>query len=205
MELNLPKEQQLLLLALIASLVVGLGVMAIQNISPASSDKVSIETPKHGHIMAQEAAKPTIMVHVCGAVRREGVYKLNPGDRLIDAVKLAGGARPAADLTAVNLAEAVKDGQKIVVPAKQLPVETHSEPVNVEAGGKQRSKLQGPININTADEKTLDSLPGVGPATAKAIIEYRKTKGPFARIEQIMEIPRFGKSKFERIKGLVII
>ncbi|MGB9613068.1 MAG: ComEA family DNA-binding protein, partial [Candidatus Margulisiibacteriota bacterium] len=61
------------------------------------------------------------------------------------------------------------------------------------------------ININTADEKALDSLPGVGKATAQAIIEYRKTNGPFTRLEQIMEIPRFGKSKFEKIKNRITL
>lgn len=61
------------------------------------------------------------------------------------------------------------------------------------------------MNLNTADEKALDSLPGVGPATAKAMVEYRRTNGPFTRIEQIMEIPRFGKAKFERVKDRITI
>ncbi|OGB89382.1 hypothetical protein A2625_07825 [candidate division WOR-1 bacterium RIFCSPHIGHO2_01_FULL_53_15] len=207
MEFNLPKEQQLLILGLIASLVVGLGVTAFQKIFTASSEKVSIETPKHDHLMTRDAPKPIIMVHVCGAVKREGVYKLNPGDRLMDAVKLAGGARPLADLAAVNLAEPVKDGQKIVVPVKRI---LGDQGIGEGGSGNQgisgsRNDATEKVNLNTADEKQLDSLPGVGPATAKAIIEYRKTKGPFARIEQMMEIPRFGKSKFERVKGMINI
>jgi len=190
MNLNLTKEQQLLLLGLIASIVVGLGVMVYRGYSAGSSQRIIIEETKNTGFTAPAS---TIMVHVCGAVRREGVYKISPGDRLLDALKMAGGSLPSADLSALNLAEIIKDGIKIVVPAKQIMVEMASKT------GSSR------VNINTADEKALDSLPGVGPSMAKAILEYRRTNGPFARIEQIMEIPKFGKSKFEKIKDKIVI
>jgi len=194
MDLKLSKEQQLLLLGLILSIIVGLGIMAYRNLVPATvNENISIETP-------QETKPIGLIVHISGAVRREGVYKLQAGDRLMDVLKLAGGALPSADLSALNLAEVVKDGEKIVVPAKvELRIEEGlgtvglgTKGVGVAGGGK--------VNLNAANMEQLDSLPGIGKSTAQKIIEYRQKIGSFQRIEQIMEIPRFGKAKFEKIK-----
>jgi len=193
--MNLTKEQQLILLGLIASIVVGLGVMAYRHFLGEPTSAIVIENPK----VVQPSVK--ILVHISGAVRREGVYKLKFGDRLLDAIKEAGGVLPNADLSALNLAELAKDGEKIIVPVKQEVLERISGNPDTRISGTSQRK----VNLNIADEKVLDSLPGVGPSTAKAIIEYRRTNGPFARIEQIMEIPRFGKSKFERIKDRITI
>lgn len=207
MNLNLTKEQQLILLGLIASIVVGLGVTAYRRFLPSSPEGIAIEEPSDKSRLAPSSM---IIVHLSGAVRREGVYRLKPGDRLLDAVGMAGGALPSADLSAINLAEVVKDGVKVIVPVKREVRERISggpeispEPLRfrVRVSGTSSRK----VNLNTADEKTLDSLPGVGPATAKAIVEYRRMNGPFTRIEQIMEIPRFGKAKFERIKDKITI
>jgi competence protein ComEA len=205
MDFQLTKEQQLIVLGLIASIVIGLGVMALRPLFNSTSSPPLIVQTK-----GEQAARPVTEVHVCGAVRREGVYQLKPGDRILDAINLAGGAGPSADLSAVDLAETVKDGEKILIPSKQSPVRdgvSSDPPTGLISQNKnsKSSSLTAKININTADETTLDSLPGVGPATAKAIVEYRRTKGPFAKPEQIMEIPRFGKSKFEKIKDLINI
>lgn len=200
MNLNLTKEQQLILLGLIISIVVGLTVTAYRHYFTEPAGKIAIEEPRGG---SPDAQAPAVMVHVCGAVRREGVYKLKPGDRQLEALKMAGGALPSADLSALNLAETVKDGQKIIVPSKQIIAERVS---GDQPAGKQSSDIRSSgtpaqkINLNTASEEKLDSLPGVGKSTAQKIIEYRRTNGPFTRIEQIMEIPRFGKSKFEKIR-----
>jgi len=193
--MNLTKEQQLILLGLIASIVVGLGVMAYRHFQGETTTAIVIENPKTSQPSVQ------ILVHISGSVRREGVYKLKIGDRLLDVIKEAGGALPTADLSALNLAEPAKDGEKIIVPVKQEVLERISGNPDTRISGTSQRK----VNLNIADEKTLDSLPGIGPSTAKAIIEYRRTNGPFARIEQIMEIPRFGKSKFERIKDRITI
>ena len=191
MELGLSKEQQLILIGLIASIIIGSGVMLYRNYSNTCSNDPII----------QPSSPPPLMVHLSGAVKREGVYKLAQGDRLLDAVNLAGGALPNADLSAINLAEIAKDGEKIVVPVKPTAIAGGSG----DQGNGGPGTLVGKVNINSADEKSLDSLPGVGPSTAKAIVEYRRTNGPFNRIEQIMEIPRFGKSKFERIKDRITV
>lgn len=197
------KEQQLILLGIIASIIIGLGVTTYKYFF---DNKLAIDKPLPHNL---PPSKTTVTVHICGAVAREGVYKLKTGDRWLEAINLAGGAQPAADLSAINLAEMTKDGSKIEVPFKRMaqPV-TPQRPESVLASSQAKNKTEKPnpvININTASEPALDSLPGVGPSTAKAIVEYRQTKGRFARIEQIMEIPRFGKSKFEKIKNLIII
>jgi competence protein ComEA len=205
MDFTLTKEQQLIVVGLIASIVIGLAVMAFRPIFNAASPQPMLVQPKRDQLL-----RASMLVHVCGAVKREGVYKLKPGDRILDALTLAGGAQPSADLSAVNLAETVKDGVKILIPAKQLPIREVAA-ADVSTGStrqKNNNKVSSPaarINLNTADEKALDSLPGVGPATAKAIVEYRRTNGSFAKTEQIMEIPRFGKSKFARIKDMITL
>ena len=195
-----------MLLGIIASILIGLGVMAFQHyFMRADNNNIMIETPK-----GEPAALPAseIIVHVSGAVRHEGVYKLKFGDRLLDAVNEAGGAVANADLSAVNLAEAVKDGEKIMVPVKQAAVEVISADQNIGLpAGKVRTSAapSQKVNINTADQKALDSLPGIGAATAQAIIEYRVKNGPFSRVEQIMEVPRIGQAKFARIKDRIMI
>jgi competence protein ComEA len=181
MDLNLTKEQQLLLIGLVIAVVLGLGVMAFRQFLPGTAEGVSLE-------QAGPETVSQVMVHVCGAVGRQGVFRVAAGSRLLDVLETAGGALPAADLSALNLAEVVKDGQKIVVPSR-LPVSSAAQ--------------DGPlakININSASADEFDALPGVGKATAEKIVELRQKNGPFVRLEQIMEVPRFGKAKFERIK-----
>jgi competence protein ComEA len=194
---KLPHEQQLIVLGLIVSIAVGMAITAFRFYFPAAREKITLETPP---------AALMVMVHVSGAVKKEGVYRLKTGDRVIDALNLAGGALPPADLSSINLAEVLKDGVKIIVPERQKPEETVDEPVK---NGKGKKRLAGAsagkIKINTADAKTLDTLPGVGPSTAQAILEYRKTNGPFTKIEQLLKIPRFGKSRLAKVKDLVTL
>lgn len=198
MDLNLTKEQQLIIIGLIGSLLAGLGVMVFKQLYLKADKGIVIDEPR---LVSVSLPSADIMVHVSGAVKREGVYKLMSGDRKLDAIKMAGGVLPVAELSAMNLAEPVKDGEKIIVPRKLMV----REGVSGEPGIGKSGTTSRMININAADEKALDSLPGIGASTAKAIIEYRNTNGPFTRIEQIMEIPRFGKSKFEKIKDRISI
>lgn len=182
--LNLTKEQQLILLGLIISFLVGLGVLGWRHFVPSVEEGIVVEAGE----TAISQGLGEVVVHVAGAVRREGVYKLKTGDRLLDALDLAGGPLPTADLSGLNLAENLKDGQKIIVPSKC--------PAVVGQAGAAGEK----INLNTATEEQLDSLPGVGKSTAQQIIAYRKNHGAFTKVEQLTDIPRFGKAKLERIK-----
>ena len=194
MDFNLSKEQQLIIIGLIVSLVIGLLINAYQQFSSAKKEVVvensAIETKKE------------ILVHISGAVKKEGVYKLKEGDRLLEAVIFAGGSLQDADLSQINLAEKVKDGSKFYIPAiikETNPLPGNSPLSNDKRGDKNSSIKQ--ININTANEAEIDSLPGIGASFAKKIIEYRRTKGRITKIEQLLEIPRFGKSRLEKIKS----
>ncbi len=193
MEISISKEQQLILLGLVVSIIIGLGVMTYRQFAGSAGQEIAVEADSGAK---EGAGRPTaVIIHLSGAIRREGVYRLNLGDRLMDAIALAGGAANSADLSAINLAEQVKDGQKINIPFK---IEAAAKDVGPGINSAQ-------IHLNSADEKALDDLPGVGAQTAKTIVEYRRKNGPFSRIEQLMEIPRFGKSKFERIKDRITL
>jgi len=187
---NLTKEQQLIILGLVLIIVAGLGVMAYRRMAPSGEEEISIE----GSADNVQISKPEILVHVSGAVWREGVYRLGEGDRKIDAIKLAGGAAPDANLSSINLAEKVKDQEKIIVPAKPKAAVRGS---GMSAGAK--------VNINAASESELCKVSGIGKTTAKKIVEHRTASGPFSKIEDIMKVKSIGKSKFEKIKGQIII
>lgn len=171
-----------------------------------SSDKTSkvtlLENPSGKTAQnenAGEAKNATkIMVHVAGNVNNPGVYELPYGSRVKDALVAAGGANADADVNALNLVEVVTDGQKITVPSKVSTVTIGSlaqSPGGVTSAG-------GAININTADEKTLEELPGVGPALAKRIIEYRAQQ-PFTSVEELKNVSGIGDKKFEQMKDRI--
>jgi competence protein ComEA len=151
-----------------------------------------------------------IIVHITGAVIRPGLYSLPPGSRLQDAVQAAGGATQDADLEAVNLAGFIEDGSRIVIPKTTPILPTESTPVITESS---RAELGTPIipdsnhriNINTANQTELESLPGIGPVLAMKIIAYREANGPFSTIEEIIDVSGIGQATFELIKDLITV
>jgi competence protein ComEA len=144
---------------------------------------------------ASPTARP-MRVYVSGAVKQPDVYALPPDSIVKDALLAAGGPASEADLDRINLALAVTDGQQIHVPRlgeDNLPVEPASDLPDPEAK----------ININTADQATLESLPGIGPALAQRILDYRQANGPFGKADDIMEVSGIGPATFEQIRGLI--
>lgn len=135
-----------------------------------------------------------IFVHILGAVERPGLYELREGDRAVDAVAAAGGFTEFADHAQLNLARFLVDGEQISVPAVG---ETPATAQGTTAGGK--------VNINTADEPTLETLPRVGPAMAARIIAWREANGNFATIEDLMSVTGIGDKTFEGLKDLVSV
>ena len=189
---NLSKEQKLIILGLVLVIVAGLGVMVFRHFAADGPEEILIEEPEsQGKVQNERAGQ--IVVHVAGAVKREGVYRLKFGDRIIDALELAGGATASANLSFINLAEKVKDGQKVLVPVKRKVLERVSR------------ASSGKVNINTATENELCKVKGIGKSTAKRIIEYRNTSGPFSKIEDIMKVKSIGKGKLGKIKDQIII
>ncbi len=150
----------------------------------------------------------TIKVYVSGAVCSVGIYALHKGDRVGDAISAAGGASPDADLSHINLAAFVSDGQQIAVPFKGSVASggSQSAPVSAPAATVAPSAPAGPVNINTATAAELDkALPGIGPTLAQRIVDYRTAHGPFQRIEDLMKVTGIGLKEFDKIKGLVTV
>lgn len=138
-----------------------------------------------------------VVVHVAGAVVAPGVHRLPPGARVIDAVDAAGGLAPDADAGAVNLAALAADGSQVYVPR------VGEAPPMSAAGAPGEPAASGPVDLNTADEAALDTLPGIGPATAAAIVDHRERHGPFASVEGLLEVRGIGEAKLAALRDLV--
>ena len=148
-----------------------------------------------------------IVVHVAGEVKNPGVYTLSNSARMIDAVLAAGGATARADLEVINLATPLMDSSQIYVPAKgaaERPVFARPQPgVNGVQSTQSSPDTNGIVNINRASVTELDALPGVGPSTAQAIVDYRTTNGPFGSPEDLLNVRGIGPAKFDAMRKLV--
>ena len=147
-------------------------------------------------VVVEQVQAPQIFVDVTGAVNTPGVYTLTASSRVIDAIKAAGGSAAGADLSTINLARVLADGEQIYVDAAV----TNTKGVRISA-----TKRSGPISINRATVSDFDSLDGIGPVIARRIIEYRKTHGPFMTIEDLQKVSGIGEAKFAQIKSKIRI
>ena len=139
-----------------------------------------------------------IVVYICGAVKNSQVVTLNENSRVYDAIEAAGGLLDNADLFNINLANILEDGEKIYIPKI-------GEEINNEDISSSNNTTNKKININTANQTLLETIPGIGPSTALKIINYRKENGKFTKIEDIKNIPGIGDKKFENIKDYITI
>ncbi|MCX7795256.1 MAG: helix-hairpin-helix domain-containing protein [bacterium] len=155
-------------------------------------------------IEEEEHSPVKIAVHIGGAVRNPGLYYISVDSRVADAIQIAGGPTPDADLDAINLASKLIDGSKILVPSKLKKLDISSGS-NTSLGETSVGASVKKININTATAKELEELPGIGPTLAGKIISYRETNGPFKNIEDIKKVSGIGEKKFEAIKDLIIV
>lgn len=147
------------------------------------------------------AASATVVVHVDGAVTAPGVYELPEGSRVNDAVLAAGGLAEGADTASLNLAATVSDGEKVHVPFEgEKAAETGAG-----LGDDAAQGAGGLVNINVANAAELDELPGVGEATAAAIVEDRDRNGPFTTPEDLMRVSGIGEKKFAKLEGLICV
>ena len=144
------------------------------------------------------AASTRFVVYVVGAVRNPGLYKLPQGARVADAVARAGGVTRKADPAALNLAAPVADGEQVLVPAR-LP-----RAVAAAQGAAVPGVPVGPIQLSSATAEQLDSLPGIGPATAQKILDYRAEHGAFHSVDELDEVPGIGPTRVEQLRGLVV-
>jgi competence protein ComEA len=152
-------------------------------------------------VKIEPPASTAALVHVAGAVRHPGVYRLHDGDRVKDAVERAGGARAGADVNAINLAAKVADGQQVVVPRRGAAAPAAGD---VSAGeGAPGAATQPPVSLNSATAAQLDTLDGVGPATAQKILDWRREHGGFRSIDDLGEVPGIGPKRLAALRQKV--
>ena len=149
-----------------------------------------------------EDAAEDVVVHVAGAVRQPGLYALEEGSRIDDAIARAGGPTGRAVLDAVNLAAPVADGQQVVVPEGGGAGIAGGEGPAA-AGGAGGTAPGGRVHLNTATLEQLDSLPGVGPVTAQKILDYRDERGAFQSVDELDAVPGIGPARLEQLRELV--
>lgn len=215
------KKKILISIMLITIIIVGIIVYIINN---KSNDELNLnsliiengtessnKTIKENVDKAEEKVKE-IVVHIIGEVKKSGVVSLEEGARLIDAIKKAGGETKNADLSQVNLAYKLKDGDKIYIPNKNEKITEYIVQGNgdniVSVGEEPENNLKGEnkkVNINTANQEELDTLPGIGETTAQKIIEYRETNGKFNKIEDLQNVKGIGESKYSEIKDKITV
>jgi competence protein ComEA len=152
---------------------------------------------------ATSTTAPTgLVVHVAGSVAMPGVHELPAGARVVDAIEAAGGLAPEADGARINLAAPLVDGARVYVPA------VGEEPPPVALGDvadPSDASPVGPVDLNAADAAALEALPGVGPATAAAILEHRTKVGAFTSVDQLLDVPGIGEAKLEALRDLVTV
>jgi len=181
----------------LAVVLTGLGIAVfVTAVSPRGSSQVI--APGGGELggagTGAAAASAAIYVHILGEVRHPGLYELHDGARAVDAVAAAGGFTEAADAGGLNLARFVSDGEQLVVPA-----------LGAAATAVPGIAADGRVNLNTADAAALDTLPGIGPATAAKILAWRERNGRFTSVEDLLDVGGIGEAKLDAIRDLVTV
>lgn len=190
-----------------AVIIIGTIGLYIHNITNDDENYQEIEetSTNQNEEIETENTQEKIMVHIIGEVKNQGVVVLESGARIVDAIEAAGGETDEADLTKLNLAYILNDGEKIKVPKKgeeQQEYITSTSGLEISEENKTESQK---ININTANLEELTKLPGIGEATANKIISYRKETGKFKTIEDLKNVPGIGNSKFDNLKDMITI
>jgi competence protein ComEA len=202
---NLSNQEKITIIFLLIVIIIGIGIILYKNFN--NEDNLAINSPSNfsENNIAEKIEVPSVIIHISGAVKNPGVYKLKSIDRVVDAVKIAGGITERANPDAINLAALLKDGQKIIIPYKISNQVTVESDKNIEEVYSSSSSPSDQININTADDNTLQSLPGIGPVLSKKIMDYRNQNGLFEVIDDIKDVSGIGEKKFEGIKDLICV
>lgn len=201
-------QKQKIILVLIAILMIAF--IGYYIIKKSNDGYTEIEIAEQNDIEIEqtevEEIKEDIIVHIAGEVENEGIITIKEGSRIAEVIDKAGGTTKEADLSNINLAYKVEDGQKIYVPNKNNKEDV--EYITKKAGegiiNNEENKAEK-VNINTASQTELETLSGIGPSTAIKIIEYREENGKFKKIEDIKNVPGIGDAKFNNIKEEITV
>ena len=221
-------KKQKIIIAIIGTIII---IAFLYYIYAKGNDHIiSTEEITEGNILensnkieANKEKNNQIIIHVSGAVNKEGIVELEENSRISDAINKAQGLKENADTRNINLAFKLEDGMKIYIPTveetakqkEQMQNEnltdetskyvTSSSGVVQEEEEKGQSRTNDKININTATQTELEALPGIGPSTSLKIVNYRKENGKFTSIEEIKEVSGIGEAKYENIKDLICV
>ena len=219
---ELTKTQKIIIAVGIICILIVIGIFLYKRTQDTDYSMLMLEPEeeaKENNIeQEQEKRENKIKVHVAGYVEEEGMVELAEGARIADALEAAGGATLEADLSRVNLAYVLQDGQKIYIPSILEVEEEEAEEeeyITEGSGGvileeeegeeEKNNEAEGKVNINTATQTELETLNGIGPSTASKIIEYCKQNGNFQSIEEIQNVSGIGDSKYESIKDDICV
>ena len=250
---NLSQKQKIVIIIVITVIIAGVGYFAYATETEKQNEtNLEIAKTEEKEDDEKENKEEKIIVHLSGAVEKEGIIELNENSRMSDAIEKAGGLKGNACIDEINLAYKLEDGMKIYIPTKEeckkqtTLNETETNTGKTNNGGASSNggtsststtnnggttingstsitgatsnggtsitgtsgnnmKKQGKVNINTASQTELETLPGIGPSTALKILNYRKEKGKFKKIEDIKEVSGIGDSKYNKIKDLITI
>ena len=207
---NFSNQEKIAIILLLVLIIIGIGVVLNKNINREDNFSVNRSSDISENNPVVQIEIPPVIIHIAGAVKNPGVYQLKPTDRIVDAVKIAGGATEEANLDLINLAALLKDGQKIIIPYKTYNETEEVNSANIYSHGASVTSSSPvssseKININTADATMLQTLSGIGPVLSERIIEYRNQNGLFGVIDDIKDVSGIGEKKFEGIKDLICV
>ena len=207
---NLSNQEKITIILLFVLIIIGVGIVLNKNINREDNFMVNRTSDIIESNPAMQIEIPPLIIHIAGAVKNPGVYQLKPTDRIVDVVKIAGGASEEANLDLINLAALLKDGQKIIIPYKtysetgeEINANTYSYTASADSSSTDSTSAK--ININNANAAMLQTLSGIGPVLSERIIEYRNQNGLFGVIDDIKDVSGIGEKKFEGIKDLICV
>ena len=199
-----PSRSQLLGIVATGMVIVVLGALWARG---GGASEAGAGTPRGGSVPQTVSvsdapgAGATILVHVAGAVRHPGVYRVRDGARVQTAIRRAGGATHQADLDALNLAAKLTDGRQVLVPSRVRAVASASGT----ASGTSAAPAGAPVNLNSATVEELDVLDGIGPTTAQKIVDYREEHGGFSSVDDLDSVPGIGPATVESLRDAVTV
>ena len=207
---NFSNQEKITIILLLIVIIIGGGIFLYKNINSEDNFTINSVSDISENSPAIQKEVPPLIVHITGAVKNPGVYQLKSTDRIVDAVKIAGGETEEANLDLINLAALLKDGQKIIVPYKIYNENGEETNKNIDNNAEVMyssfsGSISGKININTANAIMLQALPGIGPVLSERIIEYRNQNGLFGIIDDIKDVSGIAEKKFEGIKDLICV
>jgi len=208
--MNFSNQEKITIILLLIVVIIGGGIVLYKNINTEDNFTINNTSDISENSPAIQKEVPPLIIHITGAVKNPGVYQLKSTDRIVDAVKIAGGETEEANLDLINLAALIKDGQKIIVPSKIYNENGEEINKNIDNNvevmySSSLGSVSGKININTVNATMLQTLPGIGPVLSERIIEYRNQNGLFGVIDDVKDVSGIAEKKFEGIKDLICV